>query len=63
MHFYTPRKYFYKKINVHALCAFWYYFMFILPVFEELFEPNRRFTLTVDPDVRDSDVRDGPMQL
>jgi len=32
--------------------------MYILPVFKELFETNRRFTLTVDSSVRDSDVRD-----
>jgi hypothetical protein len=37
--------------------------MYILPVFNELLEPNRRFTLTVDSDVRDFDVRDGPKQL
>jgi len=63
-----PKKYFYKKINFHAFCVFWYYFMYILPAFKELFEPNRRFTLAVysdvcDFDVRDSDVRDGPKQL
>ena len=45
----------------------------MLPVFKELFETNRRFTLTLDSDVRDFDVRDydfrdfdvhdGPKQL
>jgi hypothetical protein len=32
--------------------------MYILPVFKELFETNRRFTLTIDSHVHDSDVRD-----
>ena len=32
--------------------------MYILPAFKELFEPNRRFILTFDSDVRDFYVRD-----
>jgi ferric iron reductase protein FhuF len=62
MHYYAHRKYIYRKINVDAFCAFWYYFMYILPVFKELLEQNRRFTLTVDSVVRDFDVRDSDVR-
>jgi hypothetical protein len=52
--FYDSRNYSFLKINFNAFYAFWGYFVLLLLVLHNFFEPKGSFTLEMDSDVHNS---------